>query len=73
MADLAHGPLYLGATWDDYENLVKGAGFAEYDVADRRLTLHWPNLEPLLQAGREMIARSVLPRDTPAKIRATTI
>ncbi len=40
MEVLAHGPLYLGATREDYENLVKDAGFTMYDVAARELTLH---------------------------------
>jgi len=73
MEALAHGPLYLEATREDYENLVKDAGFASYDVAVRQLTLHLPNLEPLLQAGWEICALSELPHDTQTKIRETTI
>jgi SAM-dependent methyltransferase len=73
MAVLAHGPLYLEATRDDYENLVKDAGFASYDVAVRQLTLHLPSLEPLLQTGWEMCELSELPQDTQDKIRETTI
>src|SRR3712207_4840550 len=38
MEALAHGPLYLGATREDYETLVKDAGFASHDVAVRQLT-----------------------------------
>jgi len=73
MAVLAHGPLYLKATGEDYENLVKDAGFASYDVAVRQLTLHLPSLEPLLQTGWEMCELSDLPQDTQNKIRETTI
>jgi SAM-dependent methyltransferase len=73
MEALAHGPLYLEATGGDYENLVKDAGFASYDVAVRQLTLHLPSLEPVLQTGWEMCELSELPRDTQDKIRATTI
>jgi ubiquinone/menaquinone biosynthesis C-methylase UbiE len=73
MAVLAHGPLYLGATREDYENLVKDAGFAKYDVAVCPLTLYLPNLEPLLQTGWDMCELSELPQDTQDKIRATTI
>ena len=73
MAVLAHGPLYLEATREDYENLVKDAGFASYDVAVRQLTLHLPSLEPLLQTGWEMCELSALPQDTQNKIRETTI
>jgi ubiquinone/menaquinone biosynthesis C-methylase UbiE len=73
MAVLAHGPLYLEATRDDYENLVKGAGFASYDVTVRQLTLHLPNLEPVLQTGWEMCELSALPQNTQNKIRETTI
>ena len=73
MAALAHGPLYLEATREDYENLVKDAGFARYDVAVRQLTLHLPSLEPLLQTGWEMSELSELPQDTQNKIRETTI
>ena len=73
MEVLAHGPLYLEATREDYENLVKDAGFATYDVAVRQLTLHLPSLEPLLQTGWEMCELSELPQDTQNKIRETTI
>ena len=73
MAVLAHGPLYLEATREDYENLVKDAGFASYDVAVRQLTLHLPSLEPLLQTGWEMCALAELSHDTQTKIRETTI
>jgi SAM-dependent methyltransferase len=73
MAVLAHGPLYLEATREDYENLVKDAGFASYDVAVHQLTLHLPSLEPLLQTGWEMCELSELPQDTQNKIKETTI
>ncbi len=73
MAVLAHGPLYLEATREDYENLVKDAGFASCDVAVRQLTLHLPSLEPVLQTGWEMCELSELPQDTQDKIRETTI
>jgi len=73
MEALAHGPLYLEATREDYENLIKDAGFADYDVADRQLTLHLPSLKPLLQTGWDMCDLSELPQGTQNKIRATTI
>src|SRR5215218_5279282 len=73
MEALAHGPLYLDATREDYENLVKNAGFASYDVAVRQLTLRLPSLEPVLQTGWEMCELSALPQDTQTKIRETTI
>jgi SAM-dependent methyltransferase len=73
MEALAHGPLYLEATRDDYESLVKDAGFASYDVAVRQLTLHLPNLEPVLQTGWEMCELAALSQDTQNKIRETTI
>jgi SAM-dependent methyltransferase len=73
MAVLAHGPLYLEATQQDYENLVNAAGFARYDVAVRQLTLRLADLDPLLQTGWEMCELSALPADTQAKIRETTI
>jgi ubiquinone/menaquinone biosynthesis C-methylase UbiE len=73
MEALAHGPLYLEATREDYENLIKDAGFASYDVVVRQLTLHLPNLEPVLQTGWEMCELSDLPQDTQDKIRETTI
>jgi ubiquinone/menaquinone biosynthesis C-methylase UbiE len=73
MEALAHGPLYLEATREDYENLVKDAGFASYDVAVHQLTLRLPSLEPLLQTGWEMCELSELPEDTQNKIRETTI
>jgi SAM-dependent methyltransferase len=73
MAALAHGPLYLDATGNDYENLVKDAGFANYDVAVRQLTLHLPSLEPVLQTGWEMCELAELPEDTQNNIRETTI
>jgi len=73
MAVLAHGPLYLEATRDDYETLVKDAGFARYEVAVRQLTLHLPSLEPLLQTGWDMCELAGLPQDTQDKIRETTL
>src|SRR5215207_5098427 len=57
----AHGPLYLEATREDFENLVKDAGFARYDVPVRQLTF-LPSLEPLLQTGWEMSELSELPQ-----------
>lgn len=73
MAVLAHGPLYLEATREDYENLVRDAGFATYDVVVHQLTLHMSNLDPLLQTGWDMCELSDLPQDTQDKIRETTI
>ena len=73
MAVLAHGPLYLDATREDYETLVKDAGFARYDVAVRQVTLHVPSLEPVLQTGWDMCELSELPQDTQHTIRETTI
>jgi ubiquinone/menaquinone biosynthesis C-methylase UbiE len=72
MEALARGPLYLEATREDYENLVKDAGFASYDVTVRQLTLHLQNLEPLFLTGWEMCGLSALPQDTQDKIRETT-
>jgi SAM-dependent methyltransferase len=73
MEELPHGPLYLEATREDYETLVKDAGFASYDVAVHQLTLHLPSLEPLLQTDWEICALAELPQDTQNKIRETTI
>ena len=73
MDDLPHGPIYLGATQADYENLVKEAGFHDYDVSIRQLTLHLETLDPLLQTGWEMCELSKLPQATQDKIRETTL
>src|SRR5215471_17114553 len=69
MDELPHGPIYLGATQEDYEHLVKAAGFHDYDVSIRQLTLHLETLDPLLQTGWEMCELSKLPQATQAKIR----
>ena len=73
MEVLAHGPLYLGATREDYEKLIKNAGFTQYEVAVRQLTLHLSSLEPVLQTGWEMCELSELPQGTQDNIRETTI
>jgi SAM-dependent methyltransferase len=73
MEEQAYGPLYMEATREDYEKLVKDAGFASYDVTVRQLTLHLPSLEPVLQTGWAYCALAALPQDTQNKIRETTI
>lgn len=73
MDDLPHGPIYLEATAEDYENLLRDAGFRNYDVDVRRLNLHLETLEPVLQVGWEMCQLSELPRETQERIRKTTI
>jgi len=70
---LAHGPLYLGATRADYESLIEAAGFTNYEVDVRQLTLRLPDLEPLLQTGWDMCGLSELPLETQHQIRETTI
>jgi SAM-dependent methyltransferase len=73
MEVLAHGPLYLEATREDYENLVKEAGFASYEVAVHQLTLRVPSLEPVLQTGWAMCQLAELPQETQNKIRETAL
>jgi SAM-dependent methyltransferase len=73
MEVLAHGPIYLESTRDDYENLIKNAGFAEYEVAAHQLTLHLSSLEPVLQTGWDECELSDLRQDIQDKIRAATI
>ena len=73
MAALPHGPIYLGATQEDYENLVKEAGFHAYDVSIRQLSLHLETLDPLLQTGWEMCELAKLSQATQDKIRETTL
>ena len=72
MDDLPHGPIYLEATQADYENLMKEAGFSEFDVNVHQITLHLENLDPLLKAGWEICELSRTPRETQDKIRKTT-
>ncbi len=69
---LAHGPIYLGATREDYENLVKGAGFRDFDVSVRTIVLHLENLAPLIETVWKMCDLSKLPTETQDKIRAAT-
>ncbi|MGF1669485.1 MAG: class I SAM-dependent methyltransferase [Balneolaceae bacterium] len=73
MDELPHGPIYLGATQQDYENLMREAGFGDYDVTIRQLSLRLENLDPLIQTGWEMCELSSLPQATQDKIRETTI
>ena len=73
MDDLPHGPIYLGATREDYVKLVKNAGFGAYDVTVRQITLQLGSLEPLLVSGWEICALDRLSAETQDKIRATTI
>ena len=73
MEDLPHGPIYLGASAADYENLLKEAGFEDYDVTVRQLTLHLDNLDPVLEAGWQICNLSTLPQETQEKIRQTTV
>ena len=73
MDELPHGPIYLEATQADYENLMKEAGFGDYDVNVRQLTLHLENLDPLLQAGWQICQLSKVSQETQDKIRETTV
>ena len=73
MDELPHGPIYLEATGGDYEDLVRGAGFSNYNVNVRQLTLHLENLDRLFQVGWEMCQLSRLPSTTQEKIRETTL
>lgn len=73
MDELPHGPIYLGATQQDYENLMREAGFGDYDVNIRQLTLRLENLDSLIQTGWGMCELSKLPQATQDKIRETTI
>ena len=73
MDELPHGPIYLEATQGDYENLMQEAGFSDYDVNVRQLTLHLETLDPLIQTGWEMCELSKLPQATQDKIRETTV
>ena len=73
MEVLAHGPLYLEATREDYEQLVSDAGFASYDVTVQQITLHLDDLKPVLETGWEVCDLSTLPQDTQDRIRETTI
>jgi ubiquinone/menaquinone biosynthesis C-methylase UbiE len=70
--ELAHGPLYLQATREDYEDLLKTAGFRDLDVTIRTFALHLESLNPLLEAGWQMCNLSVLPQLTQDRIRETT-
>jgi len=71
MDELAHGPIYLEATREDYEKLVVDAGFSEYDVTEREIALHQDSLEAVLKIGWEMCELERLPLATQDKIRAT--
>ncbi len=73
MEELPHGPIYLGATQADYENLMQEAGFGNYDVNVRQLTLRLENLDPVLRVGWEMCQLSKLPPATQDRIRETTV
>lgn len=73
MDELPHGPIYLGATQEDYERLLNEAGFHDYDVSIRQLTLHLETLDPLIQTGWEMCELSKLPQATQDMIRETTV
>ena len=63
----------MEATREDYETLIKDAGFASYDVTVRQLTLHLPSLAPVLQTGWEYFSLAELPHDTQNKIRETAM
>jgi hypothetical protein len=52
---------------------MQEAGFGDYDVSIRQLTLHLENLDPLLKTGWEMCELSKLPQTTQVKIEVTTI
>jgi SAM-dependent methyltransferase len=70
---LAHGPLYLGATVEDYEALVSAATFSSWEVEGRQSRLSLSSLDPLLQTGWEMCGLGSLPMATQEKIRAATL
>jgi len=73
MDELPHGPIYLDATQEDYEDLIRKAGFSQYTVDVRQLSLHLENLDLLLQTGWELCQLSDLPQGKQDKIRATTV
>lgn len=71
--ELPHGPIYLDATREDYENLLDEAGFEDYEVTTRQLTLWLQTLDPLLHTGWEMCELSKLPLETQERIRETVL
>jgi ubiquinone/menaquinone biosynthesis C-methylase UbiE len=73
MDELAHGPIYLEARREDYEKLVVDAGFGEYDVTEREITLHQDSLDAVLKTGWEMCELAKLSQETQDKIRMTTM
>ena len=73
MEDLPHGPIYLGATQADYENLMQEAGFGDHDVNVCQLTLQLENLDSLLEVGWELCQLSQLPSAKQDKIRDATV
>ena len=52
---------------------MQEAGFGDYDVNVRQLTLNLETLDPLIQTGWEMCELSKLPQATQDKIRVTTV
>jgi hypothetical protein len=73
MDELPHGPIYLGASREDYENLLDEAGFEDYDVTIRQLSLCLQTLDPLIHTGWEMCELSKLPQATQRRIRDTVV
>lgn len=73
MEALAHGPLYLEATREDYEKLVADAGFDSHEVTEQVIPLHQDDLEAVLMTGWEMCDLKTLPGEVQDKIRAATV
>lgn len=61
---LAHGPIYLDASPEDYENLLRSAGFTDFHVEKSQQTLRLTSLDPLIKVGWGMCQLSELPEDT---------
>ena len=70
---LAHGPIYIGATQEDYIGLLERAGFKEYDVNTHVIPLKLENLDPLFQVGWEMCQLDDLPAKKQEDIRKAII
>lgn len=66
---LAHGPIYLDASVQDYENLLRTAGFSDVHVEEKQQTLRLASLDPLIETGWGMCELDKLPESTQQAIR----
>lgn len=73
LEDLPHGPIYMGATGEDYENLIRESGFTDFDVNVLQLDLVLDTFDQVLETGWKMCGLNEVSKEIQENIRAAAI